>query len=58
MSNKTISKRFVNSNESLVSLGLFFLRCTIGVILFMIGAGKVLGWFGGYRLIILDCENY
>ena len=50
MNNKMITKYFLDSNENLVSLGLFFLRCTIGIILFMVGAGKVLGWFGGFGM--------
>ncbi len=50
MNNKIITKYFLNTNESLVSLGLLFLRCIIGIILFMVGAGKVLGWFGGFGM--------
>ncbi|MCL5029417.1 MAG: DoxX family protein [Bacteroidetes bacterium] len=50
MNKNLISKYFLSSNENLVSLGLLFLRCIIGVILFMVGAGKVLGWFGGFGL--------
>jgi len=50
MNNKMIAKYFLDSNESLVSLGLLFLRCTIGVILFMVGSGKVMGWFGGFGM--------
>ncbi len=26
------------------------LRCTIGIILFVVGSGKVLGWFGGFGM--------
>lgn len=52
MDKNIISKYFLSSNENLVSLGLLFLRCIIGVILFMVGAGKVLGWFGGFGLNI------
>lgn len=45
--NKSILKRFTGTNIRLLSIGLLLLRCTIGVILFMAGSGKVLGWFGG-----------
>jgi len=38
------------TNSTLLSLCLFLLRAAIGVILFMIGSGKVLGWFGGSGL--------
>lgn len=37
----------VNTNNSLLNLSILLLRCTIGGILFVAGAGKVLGWFGG-----------
>ncbi len=50
MDKNLIRKYFLSSNESLVSLGLLFLRCIIGVILFMVGSGKVLGWFGGFDM--------
>jgi putative oxidoreductase len=35
------------TDKSLLNLSIFLLRCTIGVILFAVGAGKVFGWFGG-----------
>ncbi|HEX6192535.1 MAG TPA: DoxX family protein [Chitinophagaceae bacterium] len=34
-------------NPRLIGIGIFLLRITIGVILFVAGAGKALGWFGG-----------
>jgi putative oxidoreductase len=43
-------KIWYGSNNSLLSLGLLFLRCNIGILLFMAGAGKLFGWFGGYGM--------
>ncbi|MHB8579471.1 MAG: DoxX family protein [Ignavibacteriaceae bacterium] len=40
----------IGTNSKNLSIGLLLLRCTIGVILFIIGSGKVLGWFGGLGL--------
>ncbi|MCG6962769.1 MAG: DoxX family protein [Acidobacteria bacterium] len=37
-------------SPALLDLCLLLLRCTVGVILFVIGAGKVLGWFGGHGM--------
>ena len=34
----------------LLSSCLLLLRITVGVILFIVGAGKVLGWFGGFGM--------
>ena len=50
MNNSTIDKLFIASNERLLDAGLFLLRAIIGVILFMVGTGKVLGWFGGHGI--------
>ena len=36
------------SNEKIISLAILLLRCTVGIIFFMGGAGKMLGWFGGF----------
>jgi putative oxidoreductase len=36
------------SNEKTISLAIFLLRCAVGVIFFMGGSGKMLGWFGGF----------
>jgi putative oxidoreductase len=41
-------KTLKESNPNIVSLCLLLLRCTIGILLFIAGSGKVLGWFGGY----------
>jgi putative oxidoreductase len=38
------------TNPTLMSLSLLFLRCTIGVLLFIGGSGKLFGWFGGYGI--------
>lgn len=35
------------TNTGLLSFALLLLRCTAGLILFVAGAGKVLGWFNG-----------
>ena len=33
-----------------LNLTILLLRCTIGIILFVVGSGKVFGWFGGFGL--------
>jgi putative oxidoreductase len=38
------------TTPGLVNLSLLMLRCTIGILLFVAGSGKLLGWFGGYGL--------
>ncbi len=38
------------TNTRLLSFGLLLLRVGIGMNLFVVGAGKVLGWFGGHGL--------
>jgi len=38
------------TNTSLLNVSLLLLRCTVGLILFVAGAGKVFGWFGGFGL--------
>ena len=43
-------KLLTETNTKLLSTSLLFLRCTVGTVLFMVGAGKVFGWFGGYGL--------
>ena len=35
------------TNPRLTGIGVFLLRATVGTILFVAGAGKALGWFGG-----------
>jgi putative oxidoreductase len=48
--NNLIIKLFTGTNPKLFSTYMLLLRVTIGVILFIIGAGKVLGWFGGFGM--------
>jgi putative oxidoreductase len=43
-------KLLTQTNVTLLNLSLLLLRCMIGVILFAGGAGKVLGWFGGFGM--------
>jgi putative oxidoreductase len=38
---------FTQTNKNLLNLSLLLIRCNIGVVLFVIGSGKALGWFGG-----------
>lgn len=40
----------MGTNKRLFSIGILLLRCGVGLILFVAGAGKVLGWFGGMGL--------
>ncbi|HKI44823.1 MAG TPA: DoxX family protein [Balneolales bacterium] len=37
----------IGNNTRLLDISMLLLRCVIGLILFVIGSGKVLGWFGG-----------
>ncbi len=43
-----INKLLIGTNSKLTYIGLLLLRSTIGFILFEVGAGKILGWFGGF----------
>lgn len=45
--NNITIKLLTETNTSLLSICLLLLRCTVGIILFVVGSGKVLGWFGG-----------
>ncbi len=45
--NIVINKLMTGTDKSLLNLSILLLRCTVGVILFAVGAGKVFGWFGG-----------
>jgi putative oxidoreductase len=40
-------KLLTGTNNTLLNISVLLLRCTVGSILFVVGAGKVLGWFGG-----------
>lgn len=48
--NNLISKVFKDTNSSFISMGILFLRLTIGILLFIAGSGKAMGWFGGYGM--------
>lgn len=48
--NNIIIKLLTGTNPALLSTCLLLLRITVGVILFMVGTGKVLGWFGGFGM--------
>lgn len=48
MLNNMIIKNFLTGrNKLLLSTSLLLLRCAIGIILFIVGSGKLFGWFGG-----------
>lgn len=42
-----VLRLLIDTNPRLVNLSLLLLRCTVGGILFVVGAGKAFGWFGG-----------
>jgi putative oxidoreductase len=48
--NKVIFKLLNNTNPNLLSICLLLLRCLIGIYLFISGAGKSMGWFGGFNM--------
>jgi putative oxidoreductase len=48
--NKVIFKLLNNTNTNLLSICLLLLRIFIGIYLFIAGAGKALGWFGGFNI--------
>ncbi len=48
--NKNLFKILLGNNSALLSLSILLLRLVIGIILFVVGSGKVFGWFGGYGL--------
>jgi putative oxidoreductase len=48
--NKFITNLLTGTNTNLLSIGVLLLRITLGVILFIVGAGKVMGWFGGHGM--------
>ena len=45
-----IGNLLMGTNAKMLGIGVLLLRCTVGVILFVVGSGKVFGWFGGYGL--------
>lgn len=50
MNKKKITELLIGSNNTLLSISLLLIRGTIGIILFVVGSGKVLGWFGGFGM--------
>jgi putative oxidoreductase len=48
--NNLIIKLLTKNNSTLLSTCLLLLRITVGVILFIVGSGKVLGWFDGFGM--------
>ena len=52
-----IIKLLTETNTRVLSICLLLLRCTLGFILFVVGAGKVFGWFGGQG-IELTIQNF
>lgn len=45
-----MTKLLTKNNEALLNTSFLLLRCVAGVVLFLVGAGKVFGWFGGYGM--------
>ena len=43
-------KLLTQTSDTLLNAGILLLRCTVGVILFGLGAGKAFGWFGGFGM--------
>ena len=43
-------KLLTETNTKLIGLGILFLRCMTGVVMFAGGAGKALAWFGGFGI--------
>jgi putative oxidoreductase len=43
-------KALTQTNINSLSIAMLLLRCTVGIILFVAGAGKVFGWFGGFGM--------
>ncbi len=47
MNKEIITHTLTGTNMKLIDTGILLLRCILGIILFVVGAGKVVGWFGG-----------
>jgi putative oxidoreductase len=43
-------KLLTETNAKLLNVCILLLRCTVGIILFGVGSGKVFSWFGGLGL--------
>ena len=52
-----VIRLFTGTRARLLSLSLLLLRWTVGVPLFVVGAGKLFGWFGGQGLGV-TLQNY
>ena len=48
--NKVVGRLLVGNNENLLNTAILLLRLGVGITLFIVGSGKVLGWFGGSGL--------
>jgi putative oxidoreductase len=48
MNKEMINRLLTGVNPKIIDAGILLLRCNIGIILFVVGSGKVLGWFGGF----------
>ena len=46
--NKIITSILTGTDIKLINTGILLLRSILGIILFVVGSGKVLGWFGGF----------
>ena len=44
------SNLFLQSNKTLLNISMLLIRITVGGITFYSGAGKALGWFGGFGI--------
>lgn len=40
-------KPLTETNARFISIAILLLRCMVGIIFFVAGAGKIFGWFGG-----------
>ncbi len=45
--NNLLAPLLNGKSTRLLNISMLLLRCAIGIILFVVGASKVLGWFGG-----------
>lgn len=50
---KFILKFLTASNNDVINVCMLMLRCTIGIILFIVGAQKTLGWFEGMGMNVI-----
>jgi putative oxidoreductase len=50
-SNKLTANLLIDNNKALLNMSFLILRCLVGIILFVVGSGKVFGWFGGFGMV-------